>query len=86
MPRVRPLTEEARAKEAFNHVLDVKRAESDIPNWTVVADRLGIKRNTFYTWRNNPGGIKRRDLIKLYKLLKYTPEDIFASLGFGRPT
>ena len=83
MPKVRPLTEEARDREAFNHVMDVKRAEAGIPNWSALADTLDVDRNTLYSWRHNPGCVPRRKLRKLYRVLNYTPEDIFRSYGFG---
>ena len=84
MPKVRPLTETARDREAFNHVMDVKRAQAGYENWAVLADALGEDRNTIYNWRHNPGCIPRRKLRELYRLLKYTPEDMFNSFGFGR--
>ena len=82
MPRVTPLTETARDREAFNYVLDCKRAQAGYKNWSALADALGIDRNTIYGWRNDPGGIPRRKLKELYRLLKYTPEDIYNSFGF----
>ena len=83
MPRVRPLTDAAKDREAFNRVLDIKRATAGIPNWTALADAVGVDRNTLYTWRHDPGCIPRRKLRELYRYLKYTPEDIYASFGFG---
>ena len=86
MPKVRPLTDTARDKEAFNRVLDIKRASAGIPNWAALADGLGIDRNVLYSWRHDPGSIPRRKLRKLYQYLKYTPEDMYASFGFGQQT
>ena len=83
MPKVRPLTATARDREAFNYILDVKRAQAGIPNWTALADALGEDRNTLYAWRHDPGCIPRRKLRELYRLLKYTPEDMFRSFDFG---
>ena len=83
MPRVKPLTEEARCKEAFNFVLDRKRAELRYKDWASVADALGIKKETLYTWRRDPGCIPARKLRLLYKKLRYTPEEIAESMGIG---
>lgn len=84
MPRVKPLTESARDREAFNHVLDVKRAQAGYPNWVALAEAMNIPRETLYSWRHNPGCIPRRKLRELYRLLKYTPEDIYESFGFNQ--
>ena len=84
MPRVRPLTEEARCKEAFNYVLDRKRAEFRYKDWTGVAEALGIPRDTLYTWRRDPGCIPTRKLRLIYKKLRYTSEEIAESLGIER--
>lgn len=83
MPRVKPLTEDARCKEAFNFVLDRKRAELRYKDWASVADALGIKKETLYTWRRDPGCIPARKLRLLYKKLRYTPEEIAESMGIG---
>ena len=82
MPRVRPLTEVAKDKEAFNRVLDIKRAEARIPNWAALAEAIGEDKNVVYAWRADPGSIPRRKLRKLYRYLKYTPDDMFESFGF----
>lgn len=83
MPKVKPLTEDAKYKDAFNFVLDRKRAESRYKNWTSLADALGIKKETLYTWMRNPGGIPSRKLRMLYQKLRYTPEEIAESFGIG---
>ena len=84
MPRVTPLTEEARYKESFNYVLDRKRAEGRYKDWACLAEALGIPRDTLYTWRRDPGGIPSRKLRQIYKKLRYTPEEIAESMGLER--
>ena len=86
MPRVKPLTEDARCKEAFNYVLDKKRAEGRYKDWTSVADALGIKKETLYTWRRDPGCIPNRKLRQLYKKRRYTPDEIAESMCIGGKT
>lgn len=83
MPRTKPLTEAARDREAFNHVLDIKRAQAGYKNWSDLADALDVPRDTLYSWKRDPGQIPRRKLRNIYRLLKYTPEDIFDSFGFN---
>lgn len=84
MPRVKPLTEEARYKESFNYVLDRKRAECRYKDWACLAESLGIPRETMYTWRRDPGCIPSRKLRQIYKKLRYTPEEIAESMGLER--
>ena len=82
MPRINPLTETARDREAFNHVLDIKRAQAGYKNWSALADALGVPRDTLYSWKRDPGQIPRRKLREIYRLLKFTPEEIYESFGF----
>ena len=86
MPRVKPLTEEAKIKETFNYVLDRKRAECRYKDWSSLAGALGVKRETLYTWKRDPGCIPSRKLRMIYKKLRYTPEEIAESLGIERRT
>lgn len=84
MPRLRPSTESTRDREAFNYILDCKRAQAGYKNWSALADALGLPRDTLYSWKRDPGQIPRRKLRELYRFLKYSPDDIYASFGFNK--
>ena len=84
MPRIRPLTEEARVKESFNYVFDKKRAENKYKDWAAVAKALGVVPETLYSWKRKPSGIPQHRLREIYRLLKYTPDDIYQSFGFQK--
>ena len=82
MPKVRPLTQEARNKEAFRRMLDVKRAENGYRTWTALADAIGMEPGTLRSWKDNPSCISWEKLVRIFHFLKYTQEEVYTSLGF----
>ena len=86
MPKVRTLTDEARARESFKHVLGIKMAENDMQHYSDLADKVHTDRGNVYNWNHNPDSIPVAKLREIFKALHYTAEDVYEACGFGRPT
>ena len=82
MPKVRPLTEEERTHDAFRRILGAKRELAGYKDWTALSDAMGISQQTFSARKRNPNRFNLDDLHRLFKFLKYTPDEIVESLGF----
>ena len=74
MPKLK-ISEQEQKDRAFVGLIKLKMELEGYPRQQDLAERLNINRSTLSYKINNPDAFTRRELRRLFQVLKFTPED-----------